>query len=195
MALRMANIDYHTRIAAPFVTTEIFVQGCNVTPKCAGCWNKALWDIDGPARVFEPGELAELLIRSVPYKRLTICGGEPFLQAGELAQLASILKQENFFIMAYSGWTWEELLEGKAGGILPDDAFDFLSYLDVLVDGRYIPSQRNPKIGQDFEWVGSTNQRLIDVPASLHTGSPVVIDTFRVMEMAGLPSPVERSAS
>ena len=37
--------------------------------------------------------------------------------------------------------------------------------------GTSLP-QRNPKIGQDFEWVGPTNQRLIDVPAFVTYGKP-----------------------
>lgn len=194
MALRMAAIDYHSKIAAPFVTTEIFVQGCNMEPKCPGCWNRALWDPHGPAREFKPVELAEILIRTVPYKRITICGGEPFLQAGELALLASMLKADGFFLMAYSGWTWEELLAGEAGDVPADDIFDFLSYLDVLVDGRYVASLRNPDIGQDFEWVGSSNQRIIDVQESLRSGRLVVIGRERVCELAGVRPQAKEAA-
>lgn len=185
MPLRMANIDYHTKIAAPFVTTEIFVKGCNVVPKCKGCWNPELWSFEGPAREFEPEELADLLMDSVPYRRLTICGGEPFAQAKELAEMCQILKEEgNFFIMSYTGWTWEELFNGEANGIDPLDALSYIEQLDVLVDGRYEASNRNHRIGDDFEWVGSTNQRIIDVQKSLASGIPAVIDADGVFRIA-----------
>lgn len=185
MTLRMANIDYHTKIAAPFVTTEIFVKGCNVVPKCPGCWNPELWSFRGPAREFTPEALADLLIDSVPYRRLTICGGEPFAQAAELADLCRILKSKgNFFIMTYSGWTWDELFDREANGIDPLDALDYLENVDVLVDGRYDPVNRNPGIGSDYEWVGSTNQRVIDVQKSLVDGIPVVIGVDDVIRMA-----------
>lgn len=184
MKLRFAAIDYHTKIAAPFVTTEVFVKGCNVEPKCKGCWNQSLWSFDGPAREFEPEEVAQILIDSIPYRRLTICGGEPFAQAEGLAIMSGILRRHRFFQMVYSGWTWEELLEGRANGIDPSHAMDLLKNVNVLVDGRYDASLRNPEIGKDFEWVGSSNQRIIDVQESLWRGLPVEMSVDEVVDLA-----------
>lgn len=41
--------------------------------------------------------------------------------------------------------------------------WDIISNCDILIDGRYIESQRNPSL----KWRGSSNQRVIDVQESL----------------------------
>ena len=46
---------------------------------------------------------------------------------------------------------------------------EMLSLLDVLVDGEFIEAQKNISLA----FRGSENQRLIDVPATLSSGSVV----------------------
>ena len=63
--------------------------------------------------------------------------------------------------MSYSGNTYEELLERH------DPATDeLLSYLDILVDGRYIEAQRNLTL----IFRGSENQRVIDMNKTRESG-------------------------
>jgi anaerobic ribonucleoside-triphosphate reductase activating protein len=60
------------------------------------------------------------------------------------------------------------MLSGKLGDaqILKE----FLSYLDVLVDGPFVESKKDLTL----RFRGSSNQRLIDVPASLAAGEVVL---------------------
>ena len=58
-------------------------------------------------------------------------------------------------IWLWTGYTYEEILKDKKMS-------EILSYVDVLVDGRYDKSLRDVSI----PWRGSTNQRVIDVKKS-----------------------------
>jgi anaerobic ribonucleoside-triphosphate reductase activating protein len=70
-------------------------------------------------------------------------------------------------IWSWTGFTWEELhREGET-----PDKLELLSYVDVLVDGRFMHDLKDP--GLQFR--GSSNQRIIDVPASTDDGNTVHI--------------------
>jgi anaerobic ribonucleoside-triphosphate reductase activating protein len=47
--------------------------------------------------------------------------------------------------------------------------FDCIQFVDVLVDGRF----EIDKLDKNAHWVGSTNQRVIDVKRSLKEGAVV----------------------
>jgi anaerobic ribonucleoside-triphosphate reductase activating protein len=105
---------------------------------------------------------------------VTFTGGEPFLQAGKLTALATSIKSLGLSIMAYTGYTWEELLESpECSALLP--------CLDTLADGRFDITKKSLELA----FTGSTNQRLIDVRKSLESGQ-VALDPmdFRVSSMA-----------
>ena len=81
----------------------------------------------------------------------------------------------NKSIWIYSGYTWEECQPFSEEGLLKGSDFapnlqkilykrqQIITLCDVMVDGRYIDSQRNPS----KKWAGSDNQRVIDTRKSL----------------------------
>lgn len=159
--LRLDTIEYHNRTSAPWVSTEVFLQGC--FKNCPGCFNQGIRILrDG--HLVTPDELFEDLKKHVPYKKVTFSGGEPFLQADVLWQLTRDLHQDGFFITCYSGYTAEEIphLFDIAGTTL-------LENIDILVDGPFIQELLTP-INEDFKFVGSSNQRIINVQKSLDSG-------------------------
>ena len=68
-------------------------------------------------------------------------------------------KYPNKSIWLYTGATWEEV---KMMRIIP--------YLDVLVDGEFVVEKKDANL----HWVGSSNQRVIDVQRTLETGNVVL---------------------
>ena len=68
------------------------------------------------------------------------------------------LKRKGKYLMAYSGYTFEQLLELS-------DPFvkKLLGQLDLLVDGPFIMAEKNIEL----RFRGSANQRVLDVPKSL----------------------------
>ncbi len=80
-------------------------------------------------------------------------------------------------ILVYTGFTWAQLIGQTAGnpyhpvhGILPE--------IDILVDGPYDQGQDD----DDLQWRGSRNQRVIDVPRSLHYGAIAVEERLRFLD-------------
>ena len=69
--------------------------------------------------------------------------------------------------MIYSGYTFEQLLALSRDD---ENIRRLLNACDILVDGPYIEAQRN----LDLVFRGSENQRIIDVPASINKGTPII---------------------
>ena len=82
----------------------------------------------------------------------------------------------NKTIWLYTGYTWEELLEQKK---IDKDLDTILNNIDVLLDGRFVLELASIQI----HYVGSSNQRIIDVPKSLTNHQKILyIDNREVLE-------------
>ena len=153
----------------PGVRVSLFVSGC--THRCPGCFNEVAWDFHyGQPFTQEVMDRIVQMLRPDYIRGLTLLGGEPFEpeNQGAIVQLLRQVKRElpQKSIWAFSGYLFDrDILSGRLG-----DTREYLSYLDVLVDGPSIESQKNLSL----RFRGSENQRLIDVPASLAAGKIVL---------------------
>ena len=163
------------------VGVALFVQGCRFA--CKNCFNTNTWDFNGGKEWTQDTEDKLIELASRPYiKRLSILGGEPLADEN----LDGILHLVNRFrlsfpnksIWIYSGYTWENIMKYEYGAKYINnfntDALRqcIVSKCDVLVDGRYIDSQRNPS----KKWAGSDNQRVIDVQKSIKNQSIILYE-------------------
>ena len=156
----------------PGVRVTLFVSGC--THKCPGCFNEIAWDFDY-GQPFTQQTIDTILDMLKPnyIKGLTLLGGEPFEPQNQSAivELLRQIKQKypHKSIWAFSGYLFDkDILPGKLGD--PAITREYLSYLDVLVDGPFIQAKKDLTL----RFRGSSNQRLIDVPASLAAGEVVL---------------------
>jgi len=94
--------------------------------------------------------------RKSKLRGITISGGEPFLQAVEMAELAREAKKIDLDVVTYTGYLYEDLLSLERPGIQ-----ELLEVTDFLVDGQF--QQELKDIALAFR--GSSNQRLIDLAA------------------------------
>ena len=109
-------------------------------------------------------------IKASPLVRgVTFSGGEPFSQAEAFGELARMLKAAGYEVASYTGYTFEQLMEGTQA------QKDLLAQLDILVDGEFVLAKRN----LDLRFRGSENQRILDVPKSLAAGSAVWCEAER----------------
>lgn len=156
----------------PGVRVSLFVSGC--THRCKGCFNAVAWDFDyGEPFTQQTADTILDMLKPDYIQGLTLLGGEPFEPRNQPA-LVDLLRQVKSkypkkSIWAFSGYLFDkDILPGRLGD--PAITREFLSYLDVLVDGPFVESKKNLML----RFRGSENQRLIDVPRSLAEGQVVL---------------------
>lgn len=156
----------------PGVRVSLFVSGC--THRCKGCFNEVAWDFHyGEPFTEDTIELILDMLAPAHIRGLTLLGGEPFEPQNQPAVLELLRKVKEKYpqksIWAFSGYLFDkDILSGRLGPW--EITREYLSYLDVLVDGPFVEAKKNLSL----RFRGSENQRLIDVPASLAAGEVVL---------------------
>ena len=164
--LSILDIVEDTMVDGPGFRTTIYCAGC--PNHCPGCHNPQSWDIDSGHQV-STEELMDV-ITADPYANVTFSGGDPMFQPEGFAELAAeIRRKTDKTIWCYTGFVFEDLVNKPAQRRL-------LELIDVLVDGPYVGRLRN----EELIFRGSSNQRLIDVPASLREGRVILWDEGRM---------------
>ena len=164
--LNLAGIVGDSIVDGPGIRVTGFCQGC--PHHCPGCHNPETWDFGCGTPMDEANILQ--IVRSNPLCRgVTFSGGEPFAQAEGFARLARLLKQAGYEVASYSGYTFEQLLEGTPA------QQELLRAIDVLIDGPFLMQERSLELA----FRGSKNQRILDVPACLSANCAVPITKGR----------------
>jgi len=164
--LNMAGLVRDSIVDGPGLRTVFFVQGC--PHHCPGCHNPETWAFGGGTPMEE--ETLFAIVRDNPLCRgVTFSGGEPFAQAESLARLGRMLKEAGYEVASYTGYTFEQLMEGtEAQRVL-------LETLDVLIDGPFLLEERT----LELSFRGSRNQRILDVQESLRAGIAIPVTAGR----------------
>lgn len=149
--MRILDIIHQTTADGPGFRVSVYAAGCN--HRCPGCHNPQSWDMKGGREMTVEEVFAE--IEKDDFSTgVTFTGGDPFYQVEEFTELAKLIKERTTKnIWCYTGFTYEEILENEKLSVL-------LPYLDALVDGPYIESQRDLSL----RFRGSKNQRIIEHP-------------------------------
>ena len=161
----------------PGVRVSLFVSGC--THHCKGCFNAIAWDFDyGEPFTQETIDRIIEMLAPEHIKGITLLGGEPFEPENQPAIVALLRQIKAKFpeksIWAFSGYLFDEdILAGKLGPW--EITKEYISYIDVLVDGRFEEEKKDLSL----RFRGSSNQRIIDVRASLSTGEIVLWEDWQ----------------
>ena len=140
------NITKDDMLNGDGLRVVLWVAGCGHA--CPGCHNPETWEFSGGTPM-EESRLVEIVESNPLCHGVTFSGGEPFSQAEGFTKLARLLKEKDYEVASYSGYTFEQLLGGTQA------QRDLLSQLDVLIDR------------------GSRNQRILNIPESLKAGHAV----------------------
>jgi anaerobic ribonucleoside-triphosphate reductase activating protein len=149
--MRIAGIVRESIVDGPGIRFVIFAQGC--PHRCKGCHNESTHDFNGGYDC----ELTKILTeidKNPLLAGVTFSGGEPFCRPEPLYKLGLEIKRRGLDIVAYSGYTLEQLQE-----MAEKEPFiaKLLGIVDYLVDGPFILEERDLTL----EFRGSRNQRFI----------------------------------
>ena len=142
----------------PGLRFGVFCQGCN--HHCPGCHNPETHEFGIGTKV-DVEDIYKMIKKDPIVRGVTFSGGEPFDQAEGFYELAKLLKADGYELAAYSGYIYEQLTRNTE-----DYKYKLLSLLDILVDGPFVLAKRSLSAG----FRGSTNQRVLNIPASLANG-------------------------
>lgn len=160
--LYILDILEDTTVDGPGFRTSVYCAGC--PNRCPGCHNPQSWDIAN-GRVMQTAEILDVILAD-PFADVTFSGGDPMAQAQGFTELAIAIKQKSSKnIWCFTGFLFENLLKNPVQKGL-------LEHIDVLVDGPFVEALKD----EQLRFRGSSNQRVIDVPASLATGHVVLIE-------------------
>jgi anaerobic ribonucleoside-triphosphate reductase activating protein len=156
-----------SRVNGPGERFVLWTQGCR--RRCPGCFNpathaRALSGRRATARkgaalpktpgdiIFPARMIVEEIISYIPRGRvsgITVSGGEPFEQPGELGLLLTEAHRMGLHTLVYSGYTCEELRRLFT---------TILREIDLLIDGPYMRD-----VPRTSPWAGSGNQRILEL--------------------------------
>jgi anaerobic ribonucleoside-triphosphate reductase activating protein len=161
--LNLAGLVIDSIVDGPGIRVTVFMQGCS--HHCKGCQNAETWSYEGGTKL-SVLDVFELIKKNPLASGVTFSGGEPFDQASELKLLSEKIKNLGYEVASYSGYTFEELLNGTK------EQKELLETIDILVDGKFVLEEKSLEV----PFRGSKNQRIINVNKSLKAGK-VVLET------------------
>ena len=141
---RIHAVEPKSRANGPGSRFVVWMQGC--TLGCAGCFNPTTHDARG-GREVTVEDLATQM-KASGSEGLSLSGGEPLQQAAASVALLDAARALGMSTLAFSGYSIDEIRA------LPDGP-EVLARLDVLIDGRYVASER---LASGLR--GSANQRV-----------------------------------
>jgi anaerobic ribonucleoside-triphosphate reductase activating protein len=163
--MRYHNITKEDMLNGDGLRVVLWVSGC--THKCKGCHNPVTWNKrDGlPFNEKAKQEIFDELDK--PHiSGITLSGGDPLAEFNRdtIAKLVKEIKEKypTKTIWLYTGYIWEEIYNLEA-----------IPYLDVIVDGEFVLNKKDDKL----HWKGSSNQRVIDVQATIKSKKTVIKET------------------
>lgn len=161
--IKLAGIVEESFTDGSGIRFSIFTQGCK--HHCKNCHNPETWSFDSGTEV-DIQKIYDSILENPMLDGVTFTGGDPMYQAKACTALAKMIKDNTSLnIWCYTGFRYEELMYHP-------DMYEFMQYIDVLVDGEYKEEQRC--LAEKFR--GSKNQRIIDVKKSIETLTVVTID-------------------
>ena len=160
--MKYHNITKDDMLNGDGLRVVLWVSGCE--HHCHNCQNPITWNPNNGLD-FDLSAIHEIYEQlQKPYiSGLTISGGDPLYKTNitEVTNLVKDIKTKfpDKTIWIYTGYSWDKIKN-----------LEVVQFIDVIVDGKFIK-----KLAEiNCKWAGSTNQRVIDVQASLKANEVIL---------------------
>ena len=166
--MNYATIKYYDIANGPGVRTSVFVSGCR--HHCPGCFNAVAWDFDY-GQPFDKPTRNEVFASCQPdyIAGLSLLGGEPMEPENQRSLVDFVERVRETYpektIWCYTGDLLEDL-QNPESARHTEVTDRLLAAIDVLVDGPFVQAHHDITL----RFRGSSNQRIIDLPATLAQG-------------------------
>lgn len=173
--MNYADIKQYDVANGPGVRVSLFVSGC--THHCKGCFNEVTWDFHYGTPFTEETMDKILGYLDKDYVAgLTLLGGEPMEHVNQQGLLPLVKAVKERFpqkdIWCFTGFEFDKDILNHMYQEWPETK-ELLSYIDVLVDGKFVEDLKNVNL----RFKGSSNQRTILVKESLRDGNIILWDS------------------
>jgi anaerobic ribonucleoside-triphosphate reductase activating protein len=148
MRLNLAGFVKYSTVNGPGKRAVVWVQGCPL--HCDGCFNPGFQPFV-PHTAVSPGTLAGVITGTGGIEGVTFTGGEPFCQAGALAEVGRMVQDAGLNVVTFSGFSYGTLL-GKSRRSWDS----LLEVTDLLISGPYHTAH-----GPSHPLLSSPNQELV----------------------------------
>lgn len=170
--MNYADIKQYDVANGPGIRISVFVSGCN--HHCPGCFNEVAWDFNyGTPFTDETIDTIIGYMDSPHIAGLTLLGGEPMEPSNQAGLLPLVRRVKETYpdktIWCFTGFLFDKDILDKMYHTVPETK-ELLSYLDVMVDGKFVEALKNVNL----RFKGSSNQRTIMVRESLESGQIVL---------------------
>ncbi len=160
--MRYHNITKEDMLNGDGIRVVLWVSGCS--HRCKNCQNPITWD-KNDGLLFDKkaeDELFEALNK--PFiDGITFSGGDPLMpdNRDEVMRLVKKCRCEfpDKTIWLYTGYSFDEIKN-----------IDGIELIDVIADGEFVEELKDNNI----KWVGSSNQKVIDVKETFKKGEIVL---------------------
>ena len=159
------NITKDDMLNGDGLRVVLWVSGC--THHCEGCQNPITWDLAGGLPFDEAAEEELFEALSKPHiSGITFSGGDPLHPFNRSEVFRLMKKSKELFpektVWVYTGFLWEDVKD-----------IEDIKFADVLADGRFVKELND----NNLHWVGSSNQKIVNVPQSLKENKVILHDT------------------
>ena len=170
--MNYSGIILHDSANGPGWRITLFVSGCQ--HNCLNCQNAEAQDYEyGEPYTDKTKHTILEALKRPEIQGLTLSGGDPLCQdkkgTDQLTTLCQVAHYVQKDVWLWTGYTWEQIF-----AFLTPEQKKLASSCDIIVDGQFVENKKDLSLA----WRGSSNQRIINVQASLSSNQIVLEDKY-----------------